>query len=486
MSQTPVDDAAPIDPSDEPGRADADTSVVAPHGLWRRLRPFVMRLHFYGGMLAGPFILVAAVTGLLYTLTPQLDPIVFRHELKVDRVAEQTVPYAQQVQAAIAAHPADTVVGIRPPSARDETTWVQMSAPDVPEGYSRTVFVDPYTGTVRGDLTTYGQWLPIRAWFDEFHRNLHLGAFGRNYSEIAASWMWVVAVGGLALWIAYRRRVGGLKKVVVPEGKPGTRRRLVSVHGAVGATIIVGLLFLSVTGLTWSRYAGESVSELKSALSWTTPSVSTTVGGATAPAIASHDEGGDSEAQALTPAQSLSGIDTVAATATRAGLKGPMWFTPPTTAGEAWSVAENKRRAPTRYDAISVDPRNGDIVDRVNFSSWPVAAKLTNWLIDAHMGILLGIWNQILLALLAIGLIIVILRGYLMWWRRRPTRRSGLPRSPRRGALGELRPLEAVVVVAVLAGIGWFAPLFGLTLAVFVVADVLYGFVVDRRATVPA
>ncbi len=294
----------------------------------------------------------------------------------------------------MAAHPDDTVVSIRPPSARDETTWVQMAAADVPEGYSRTVFVDPYTAQVRGDLTTYGQWLPIRAWFDEFHRNLHLGAFGRNYSEIAASWMWVVALGGLALWIAYRRRTGGLRKVVVPEGKKGSRRRLVSVHGAIGATIIVGLLFLSVTGLTWSRYAGESVSDLKSQLSWTTPSVTTTAGGPTAEASASHDEGGASESEELTPAQSLAGIDTVAASAARAGLVSPMWFTPPTTAGEAWRVEENKRRAPTRYDAISVDPKTGDVVDRVNFSSWPMAAKLTNWLIDAHMGILLGFCNR--------------------------------------------------------------------------------------------
>ncbi|CCQ18212.1 PepSY-associated TM helix domain-containing protein [Rhodococcus sp. IEGM 1401] len=75
-----------------------------------------------------------------------------------------------------------------------------LAVDDVPEGYGRTVFVDPYTAQVRGELTTFGEWLPVRAWIDELHRNLHLGDLGRNYSELAASWLWVVALGGLVLW----------------------------------------------------------------------------------------------------------------------------------------------------------------------------------------------------------------------------------------------------------------------------------------------
>ena len=42
--------------------------------------------------------------------------------------------------------------------------------------------------------------MPLRAWFDELHRTLHLGAIGRNYSELAASWLWVISLGGLVLW----------------------------------------------------------------------------------------------------------------------------------------------------------------------------------------------------------------------------------------------------------------------------------------------
>ena len=40
---------------------------------WSGLRPLVLRLHFYVSLFVGPFLLVAALTGLAYTLTPQLE-----------------------------------------------------------------------------------------------------------------------------------------------------------------------------------------------------------------------------------------------------------------------------------------------------------------------------------------------------------------------------------------------------------------------------
>ena len=37
------------------------------------LRSFIQRIHFYGGMFVGPFILVAALTGCLYAMAPTLE-----------------------------------------------------------------------------------------------------------------------------------------------------------------------------------------------------------------------------------------------------------------------------------------------------------------------------------------------------------------------------------------------------------------------------
>lgn len=41
-------------------------------GRWRAL---LVRLHFYAGVLVAPFLLVAALTGLAYTVAPQVDAV---------------------------------------------------------------------------------------------------------------------------------------------------------------------------------------------------------------------------------------------------------------------------------------------------------------------------------------------------------------------------------------------------------------------------
>lgn len=451
-----------VPPSSPPARA---------RGAADRWRPLLLRWHFYAGILVGPFLLVASVTGLLYAVIPQVDSAVYRHELRVDRIGGHVLPLGEQVAAARRAHPEGTITSVTPGPGPDDTTRVTLAVDDVPAGKGRTVFVDPYTGQVRGALTTFGQWLPVRTWFDDLHRNLHLGAFGRNYSEIAASWLWVVALGGLFLWIGHRRRTRRLSRLLVPDRSAPKRQRTLSWHGAVGVWIVIGLLALSASGLSWSRWAGGNISDLRTAMSWTTPSVSTSL-----PEVAHHD-GSTTAAVGGTP--QISDYTRVDDAARAAGLRSPRVVTPPSEPGAAWTVGENGRGYPTKYDAIAVDPHTFQVTDRVNFAQWPLAAKLTDWAISAHMG-LFGWWNQALLAALAIGLITVIVRGYLLWWRRRTTT-GGPPAAPRRGALASLHPAEAVALVAVIAAVGWFFPWFGTTLGLFVIVDAVRGVIASRR-----
>lgn len=479
-----------LDPAQPETPGSTSPRTAREPGLWTRIRPFVMRLHFYAGILVGPFLLIAAVTGLLYTMTPQLEKIVHRHELTVENVGQQAIPLSDQVSAARTAHPEGTITEVRPPTSPDGTTRVILAVDDVPPDYGRTVFVDPYTGDVRGALTTYGEWLPVRAWIDELHRNLHLGEVGRNYSELAASWLWVVALGGLVLWIArIRQRKQSLRAAMLPDLSKSGRRRVLSWHGAVGVWIVAALLLLSATGLTWSRYAGETIGDVRTSLSWTSPAVTTALTpDASASGAGAHgDHGGPAALPAsdevMTDGVGINGVD---AAARDAGLQSPLRIFPPADSSTAWTVSERKRDWPTRYDSVAVDPATGNVVDRVDFADWPVMAKMTNWTIDAHMGILFGLFNQILLALTAIGLISVIVRGYRLWWLRRPPRATGLSFGsvPPRGALTRMPVWAAVSAVLVVAVLGWYLPLLGISLAAFVAVDVLLGLRSRSRVSV--
>lgn len=114
---------------------------------------------------------------------------------------------------------------------------------------SLTVYVDPYTGGVNGELVTVDNRPPAQVWLREFHGNLHLGDLGRLYSEFVASWLPFIVLGGLVLWLSKRARGRSLRTVLVPSFAAKGRARNRSWHGVLGLWLAVGLLGISITGL---------------------------------------------------------------------------------------------------------------------------------------------------------------------------------------------------------------------------------------------
>ncbi|MEB3965740.1 PepSY domain-containing protein [Streptomyces kunmingensis] len=444
---------------------------LKPPVSWIGLRPLLLRLHFYAGIVIGPFLLVAAVTGLLYTATPQIEAVVYRHELEVAPQGDPE-PLSAQVAAARTAVPEGTLFSVTPATGRTDSTRVVFDKPGLPDNYTQTAFVNPYTSEVLGQERTFaGWWLPVRAWVDGLHRHLNLGEPGRVYSEIAASWLWVEILGGLALWLTAPRARKGLRRVLVPQGGAKGRRRTMSWHAVVGLWASVGLLGLSVTGMTWSVHAGASIGEIQSALAGPGPAISTSLPGSAAEKKPGTGSGAANDV----------GIDAVVASAHAAGLRGVLNVSPPGEEQAAYVVEENTCSWPERHDTVAVDPTTGKVTDRTNWADYPLLAKMTSWGIDAHMGLLFGLANQIVLALLALALIGMILWGYRMWWLRRPTRADGfaLGRAPARGAWRRLPGRFLAPAVLLTAVIGYYVPLFGLPLLAFLVIDLVIG--VRRR-----
>lgn len=424
-------------------------------GGWAGLRPLLLRLHFYVGMFVGPFILIAALTGLAYTLTPQLEQVAHRDALTVV-AGTDPVPLPQQVAAAQAALPSGaTVTEIRPAATPTSTTRVTFASDDVGGSYARTAFVNPYTAEVTDVLTTFGEWLPVRAWIDTAHRTLFLGDVGRGYSELAASWLGVLAASGLVLWLVRHRRQRRLRTTLLPTGGRG-RPRLRSWHGTVGLWAAVGLFFLSVTGLTWSQFAGQNVSTVRMAFDVATPSVDRTL-----PASSSAG----SPAATTDVATTSERMVTVARSQ---GLRDPLAVSPPSEAGEAWMVSEVKRSWPVQQDSVSIDPSTEQVVDLIRFDDWPVAGKLAEWGVDAHMGLLFGVANQVALAALALGIVVLVVWGYRMWWLRRP-RTGGVASHPAPAQAPGFGPVMVVTVAAIAVGVA--LPVLGASLLAFLVLD---------------
>ncbi|MFF0946054.1 PepSY-associated TM helix domain-containing protein [Kocuria sp. CPCC 205300] len=467
----------------------------APAGWVRQL---LLRLHFYIGVFIGPFLLVAAVSGALYALSPQLERVIYAEAL-TGTVTEQPLSLDAQVAAAQTATGLEATPEAVRPAEPGGTTRVMFTDPTLGASEHRGVFVDPGTGEVVGDLTVYGTSgsLPLRTAISELHRSLLLGEPGRIYSELAASWLWVIAVTGLILWAArWRRTRTGLRArgLLVPDTATTNKyRRTRSFHAATGVWLGLGFLFLSATGLTWSTYAGANVTELRSTLGWTTPVLEKVLDPARAPGAATDEHaehGAHHDHATMTGAASAGGsFDAVLDTARDAGIDATLLEVKPAPeAGTAWTVAEIDRSWPTQVDAVAVDAATGQVSDRVRFTEFGVMAKLAQWGVAAHMGVLFGVVNQLVLAVLALGLAAMVVWGYLMWWRRRPARATGmsLGAAPARGALRGA-PLPAMAAVTVIAvGVGVFLPLLGTSLAAFLVLDLVLGALTARRNAPPA
>lgn len=492
---------------------------AAPRDRW--LGPLLLRLHFYAAILVAPFILISAASGALYALTPQLEQLVYGEELTAPADGPP-LPLAEQVAAA-QAHVGEgaVVTAIRPGPESGDTTRVMYADASLGEGETRAIMLDPATDEIRGDLTVYGTSgsLPLRTWVDQLHRNLHLGEVGRLYSELSASWLGVIALAGLGLWVRRARRARRTRRardLLLPDLRARGYRRTLSLHSSVGAWVLLGALFLSATGITWSQYGGGNIGSIREAFGFTTAAVSTELPQDTtmdmdtsgtegmsgtgdmdgmegmtgndagehaeheshheAPAPGGAESAGPAAAAAA-PRADLGQIDHVLAAGRSANIDtGLVEIRPPADAGSAWVVEEIQRSYPTKVDAIAIDGSTLEVVDRTDFAEADLAAKLTRWGIDLHMGSMFGLINQIVLFVIASAVVAMILWGYLMWWQRRPTRGGRGPgKPPRRGALRRAPWWGAALVVLAAAGIGLMLPLMGASLAAFVVVDTAVG-----------
>ncbi|MDU0342445.1 PepSY-associated TM helix domain-containing protein [Bosea rubneri] len=450
--------------------AHADVQTRANSGrafaLSLEFKAFITRLHFYAGLLVGPFILIAALTGTLYVLTPQIEHLIYREQLTATAVGEPA-SLAAQVEAA-RRHIGDgpRFFAIRPAPRPGETTRVMFAQAGLGDSESRAIFVDPVSLAVKGDLIAYGTSgiLPFRIQLDYLHRNLLLGEFGRNYSELAASWLWAVVLGGSLMWF-WRRNPKAAERVRI---NPALRDR--RWHGLIGLTLSLGLVFLSVTGLTWSKHAGDRIDALRANLGWVTPSVSLKLGAAPAVGGEHAHHGDHGPAVGGAAPGSVGQLDAVFAAAKAAGIdSGHVEIRPPRGEGQAWLVREYDRSWPTQVDTLALDPRDLAVVSRADFETFPLVAKLIRWGIDAHMGVLFGWPNQLLMALLGFGLMVATVLGYRIWWRQRPAP-GGLPRTLLLAWLRLGWPGRAATI-GMAAALGWALPLVGFSLTLFCLVD---------------
>lgn len=436
------------------------------------LRLLARRLHFVAGVVVAPFLLVLALTGLVYVFSPQIHDNLYQSALHVPSQAAVARPVSEQVRAALKAHPEGTLLAVYTPPAPDRTTRVVLSVPGLTgagdAAQARSVFVDPYTNYITGELNTVGDQLPANTWLRQLHSNLHLGEAGRLYAELGASWLPLIAGGGLVLLLAKQgRRRASAREVLVPStrGRKEAWARLRGVHGPLGLWLTVGLLAVGLTGLAMSQFAGGRAAQETDPLRLREPVL------AAAPVPVPANVG-------------QVGIDRVLQVARDEGLTGGLYVSAPSGEGAVYTVAEKTVGLPLHVQSLAINPYTGEVTERVGWGDYSLGAKVTKLAVEFHTGVLFGLANQIIMALLAVGLIVLILLGYRMWWVKNPYKSKWAAVPP---PTGRQLPLAALgLVLLVVAALSWLMPVFGASLLVFFVVDATINAVKRRRSPIPS
>ena len=444
--------------------SDAPALAAEPTALAQRLYRAIWRWHFFAGLLAIPFMISLAVTGSLYLFNDEIDASLFRYRNYV-AVGTAQMPPSAIAQKALAAVPGATVSSYRTPAGADRSARVTLAT----DAGKVLVFVDPYRGAV---LDTVGAAQEFNQVVEDLHSLDYFGTSFERIIEVAAGFAIVLVLTGLYLWWP-RGQAGGVLSL---RGTPARRVFWRDIHAVTGVLASVVILFLAFSGLLWSGFWGGKVNATLTANGmgypaelWervphsmliTTdvlPKSSWLMENAPVPESTVPADG----QRALPPI----GLDNAVTIADAAGMLPGYELSPP--AGRTGVYTAAIYPADLQYErTIHIDQYSGERLVDIAFADYPATGKAIEWGINLHKGQEWGPLSQILMLLAAVTVVAMSLSAVVMWWKRRPAGRIGVPPAPR-----ERRIYIGLWAIAALFGV--LFPLTGITILAMILLDQL-------------
>jgi uncharacterized iron-regulated membrane protein len=442
---------------------DARAAAAAPStDLYRA----VWRWHFYAGLLVLPFLISLAVTGALYLFRDEIDALVHADLKQVAIRADMTpVPPSAMVAAALAAHPG-TAVKFTDPAASGSSAEITVATP----AGKLAVYVDPGNGKVLGSLPDRGTVM----WTIRYLHSLrYFGPVARAAIEIASGWAILLVATGLYLWWQ-RRQTGG---VVTVRGTPARRVFWRDLHAVTGLFVGGVIVFLAITGMPWSSVWGAKVNEWANGSNFGYPAglrvavpMSDEHLAHSAPTSWSLEQAKVPEPSPATTGAKPIGLDRAAAIATELGLHRGYTITIPTKPSGVYSASVYPDDL-SRQRVVHLDQYSGKPLIDMSYADYGPLGRWLEWGINVHLGQQYGLANQLVLLAACLAIVMLAVSAAVMWWKRRPSGRLGVPPQP-----ADPRAMRGLIALLAIGGV--LFPLVGLSLLVMLALDWLLG----RRA----
>jgi uncharacterized iron-regulated membrane protein len=431
------------------------------------------RWHFYAGLLVAPVMILLAITGIVYLFKPQLDPLLYPHLMQVE--AQATALPADTLLARVReTYPAASIDQYLPPASAGSSGQFVLTA----AGNTLNLFIDPYSGQILGTQDSHYN---LQAIARALHGELMVGKVGDALVELAAGWGIVLVVSGLYLW--WPRGTGGAG-VFWPRLHSRGRLFWRDLHAVVGFWGSLALLFMLLTGMTWTGIWGKQYAELwnrfpvgmfsdvpvsdvkartlnadasQQTVPWAMENTPMPMSGG------AHAEHMGHGADHSGPAAPQVGLQAVVETAERAGVHPGYSITLPTTGTGVYTVAvfaDDPRNDAT----LHIDQYTGKVLVDVRYAQYGLVARTTELAVMLHEGKMFGLANQLIVLVVCLMVLLGSVSGLVIWWKRRPAGGLGVP--PLRHDLPLWKTAAAVMIA-----LGLAFPLVGASLVVVAVLE---------------
>lgn len=424
--------------------------------------------HFYAGLLVLPFMILLAVTGGIYLFQDEFDAYYYSDWNRVAVPDTPRLPVSELLAGAGAQMPGEVRRFTLPATPEGAVTLFSTLDPrNRFDGY--TGYVNPYTGELLG-VTSGGVM--------ELVRNLHslnyFGFWANCVMEIVAGWAIILVATGLCLWWPRKRR----GEALTVRGPPAKRSFWRDSHATIGLFAGGLIAFLALSGMPWSPVWGQGVHRLVAA---------TGSGRPAAPGSGqSHAEHLGKSDWTLDPmpvpmshhGKHPIGIDKALARFRELGFSGEYRVALPQGPMGAYSAASGAERGDD-IRIVHLDQYSGKLLAEYDYDDFGIGSKVIGWSVAVHLGDAYGWINQLVMLLACLAIVLMALSALVMWWKRRPQGKLGVPPLPL-----DRRATRSVLIAVALGGI--LFPLVGLSILLAFGIDWLLGRVARlyRRATI--
>lgn len=351
----------------------------------------VYAIHKWSGLIFGLFLLMLSVTGTLLIFNDEIDTATNAEMVKVDPSGHR-LPVDDLVTALVQKYPEASLGStFLYPGLPDRAPMTELSL----EGTRYWVYQNPATGAVLGQRerneTLMKQILHI-------HEHLTLGQTGHA----------ILLIVGLSLIVLVLSGLWHYRKSLLSVFKIGVRNRnayLVNsdLHKLTGVLSFVFLLLMAVTGsfMHWEKVEGMFEPEPTAEAKPEAPKAETV-----APDYAR-----------LPLAQSLKTAEGAIPNFVPAQIKYPKAADGNVTI--AGTRPESNRLLGVYTSSVEINPTNGEVVEMKHAEDRDFEANAEAFMEQVHFGHYGGILIQLLYGLGGIGLGIMAVTGFVIWWKKR-------------------------------------------------------------------